>query len=132
MTNMTNMTVDVLLIILLMITIWFIYSLHWNVQTIRKSYIQIKALLDQMNDAIENTRSGVFDFKVVAENNINKLSQQINDAHRIADELALISSSAEHIAQNLENKTPRSNSEKLNKDKYLLDDAAMQALREAR
>ncbi len=98
----TGLLLDALVAVLLVATIVYCYVLNRRLGALRDAHAEMRGLIDAFNQAAERAAAGVDALKQAAVETGDDLGREIDKARALADELSLMTGSAEDLARRLE------------------------------
>jgi sugar-specific transcriptional regulator TrmB len=93
---------DILIVILLMGTIYYAYSLTRQLKIFRQSRQEFESLLMQLTGQINTANESIDHMKEAAETNGQVLNKLIRDGKLLADELDIVNEASNNLANRLE------------------------------
>ena len=93
---------DILIVILLMGTIYYAYSLTRQLKIFRQSRQEFESLLMQLTGQINTANESIDHMKEAAETNGQVLNKLIRDGKLLADELDMVNEASNNLANRLE------------------------------
>ena len=97
-----SLVVELLLSALLMLTLGYCALLERKLSLLRKGQDGLKETISELNTAITNAGVSMRMLKTAAAGTSEKLEEEIARGRGLADELAVLTSSGERIAQRIE------------------------------
>ena len=105
---------EIALTVLLMATLIYCVLLERKLSSLRKNQDGLKQTIGKLNDSIVSASVAMRTLKSIAANAGETLDERIGQARALADELSLLTTSGERIAERIDRGTPTTLSPKMN------------------
>ncbi len=103
----TSIFLDIVLLIVLLISIIYMFFLTKGLKTIRESRDEFKQVLKELNQTINRATIAVDGMKNTADMTGKKLQKEVDTARALFDELQFINQASENVARRLEKLTTK-------------------------
>lgn len=106
-----GMLMDIIIVLLLMGTIYYAYTLSKQLKIFRESRSEFEQLLMQLTNQINTAHDAIESMQDAADSNGKTLNKLIRDGQLLADELQMVNEASDNLASRLERAASSARSE---------------------